>query len=309
MSTYTNPVWNRDFPDPFVLRHNGRFYAYGTETAAHGSGFQVMESADLVAWTHRGTCFTPPWSKVQLWAPEVFVQGGTLYCTYSALNPATNKRDIGVATATSPLGPFVHRAIVVPAGENRLGVIDTTVHREPDGSLWLLWSEEDPRGIVLQRLAPDLLSVTGKPTVLMRPDRPWESGVTEAPTVIRRGGRYHLLYSANGFETGKTNSGYCVAHAVAPALAGPYTKTGAMLAQLPGTVFGPGHQSVVALPSGENWLVYHAWDDQKEPRYGSNPIGRTVRIDRLVWDRLPGGGERPRAIGPTTTPQPAPRAR
>lgn len=68
-----------------------------------------------------------------------------------------------------------------------------------------------------------------------------------------------------------------------------------------GRVYGPGHQCVVQLPSGETWMAYHGWDDQGEPRYGANPLGRTLRIDRLRWD-----GDMPVMDGPTTTPMPVP---
>lgn len=296
--TYTNPVWNFDFPDPHVIRHKGVFYAYGTETGKYGSGFQVLSSPDLVRWTHRGLAFTPPWSRVHLWAPEVAERGGTFYMTYSALNPKTNKRDIGVATSKTPTGPFVHRAILVEAGDNKLGVIDTHVAVEPDGTAFLFYSEEDPRRIVVRKLAPDWLSTVGDRIVLISPDQPWEQGVTEAPTILRRDGVYHMFYSANGFETSKRNSGYCVAHAYAPKLLGPYKKTGAILAQSPGRVYGPGHQCVVTI-GGTDWMIYHGWNDDNEPRYGSNLTGRTLRIDRLTWrDGMP------QPIAPTTTSQP-----
>ena len=48
LKTYTNPIWRADFPDPFILAYKQKFYAYATETAERGSGFQVMESTDLV---------------------------------------------------------------------------------------------------------------------------------------------------------------------------------------------------------------------------------------------------------------------
>ena len=118
------------------------------------------------------------------------------------------------------------------------------------------------------------------------------------------GGKWHLIYSEGWFQSGKNDSAYLVAHAVAPRLTGPWEKTGALLTGGVGKkVFGPGHQCYVKTRRGEEWLLYHAWDDQAEPRYGSNPLGRTLRLDRLVWD-----GDRPRVLGPTTTPQPAPRA-
>lgn len=301
MDTYTNPVWAEDAPDPFVLSFGGRFWAYATETGKRGGGFQVLESPDLVHWTHRGLCFTPPWSKKFLWAPEVAEKGGLLYLTYSAENPKTGKREIGIATSKNPIGPFEHRAILVtPENDNKLGVIDATIHTEPDGVSYLIYSEEDPRRIVMKKLAPDWLSTVGPVVEVLKPTEPWEKGVTEAPTMLLRDGKYHLLYSANGFETSKGDSGYCVAHAVADSLAGPFKKTGAILAQEPGRVWAPGHQCVVAVGQ-EDWLIYHGWNDRGEPRYGSNPVGRTLRIDRLRWDN-----GLPLPLLPTTAPQPIP---
>lgn len=293
--TYTNPVWPEDAPDPFVLAYQGKFWAYTTETAKHGSGFQVLESADLVRWTHRGTCFTPPWSKEHLWAPEVAVKDGTLYLIYSARNPKTGKHDLAIATAKSPLGPFVHRAVLVSGENNKVGVIDATLFEDH-----LIYSEEEPRRIVARKLAPDWLSCVGEAVELVRPTLPWERGVTEAPTFIKRDGKYHLLYSAGWFESKKNDASYCVAHAVSDQLLGPYQKTGALLASLPGRVWGPGHQCVVGVGE-ESWLLYHGWDDQNEPRYGSNQRGRTLRMERLTWrDGIP------QPLAPTTTPQPAP---
>ena len=299
-ATYTNPVWGRDFPDPFVIRHSGVFYAYATQNSA--DGFQVMESRDLVHWTHRGACYKPPWSNGHYWAPEVVAHNGQLYMTYSAMNPETKRHDIGVATATSPLGPFDHRAVLVRGDDTNGGAIDTTVFLDTDGRPYLLYSEEQPRCIVLREMAPDLLSVNDERVEVVRPDRPWERGVTEAPTVLLRNGVYHLFFSVGWYQSSKLDACYAVCHATAPSIRGPWMKSpGAVLETRVGRVYGPGHQCVVPLPSGETWMVYHAWDDQNEPRYGSNPLGRTMRIDRLRWE-----GDTPVVDGPTITPQPVP---
>ena len=109
--TYTNPVHDRDFPDPHVIRHDGQFYAYATQSGA--DRFQVMQSPDLVRWTPLVLDFDVPWSKDHLWAPEVHVRDGTFYMTYSALDPESKKHHIGIATASSPTGPFTHRALLV----------------------------------------------------------------------------------------------------------------------------------------------------------------------------------------------------
>jgi beta-xylosidase len=222
--------------------------------------------------------------------------------TYSALNPETRKHDIGIAAASDPVGPFEHKAILVRAGSNRIGVIDTTVFFDRDGAPYLIYTEEEPRRIVLRRMAPDLLSVSPEVTELVKPDRPYERGVTEAPTLILRNGTYHLFFSVGWFQSNKADACYAVCHAQSRSLNGPYVKSqGPILATVPGKVYGPGHQCIVTLPNGRMWMAYHGWDDRNEPRYGSNPVGRTLRIDPLNWR-----GDTPYMKGPTTTAQPAP---
>jgi beta-xylosidase len=296
--TYTNPIHARDFPDPFVLRQGDTFYAYATET--RGTGIQLMESRDLVHWTPRRLEFPIPWAREHYWAPEVVAHGGRFYLTYSALDPATRKHHVAVATSDAPTGPFVHRAFLVRGDDNRIGVIDATIHFEA-GAPYLIYSEEDPRRIVVRPLRDDLLAVAGEPVELIRPDRDWERGVTEAPTLVRRNGLYHLFYSFGPFQGTKAAGRYGIGHAVARSLTGPYEKSAPLMESVEGEVYGPGHQCVVALEDGSWWMLYHAWNDAGEPRYGRNPLGRTLRIDRLEWD-----GDTPRIHGPTITPRPAP---
>lgn len=299
--SFRNPVWGRDFPDPFVLPWRGAFYAFATETFSVGRGFQAMESRDLVHWTHKGMVFAPPWSSDHFWAPEVAERDGIFHLTYSALNPRTGKHDIGVATAKHPLGPYVQREILVRGDANKVGVIDSTIHRD-GATAWLVWSEEDPRRIVAQRLRRDWLGLTGGLIEVIRPDREWEKNNAEAPTLLRKDDKLHLLYAGGWFESDKDNPSYCVAHAVAPSIRGPWTKTGAILRGDGNKVFGPGHQCHVRLRSGEDWLLYHGWNEEKEPRYGSNPHGRTLRLDRLDWK-----DGRPMVVVPSTDDRPAPR--
>ncbi len=299
-NSYTNPVYTHDFPDPYVIRHDGRFFAYATQT--RDTGFQVMDSPDLVHWTPRALDFNVPWSRQHLWAPEVYVRDGTFYLTYSALDPESKKHHIGIATATHPTGPFTHRALLVRGDDNRTGVIDATIALDDHDIPFLVYSEENPRRIVARRLRDDLLATQGDPIELIRPDRDDEAGVVEAPTIVRRDGMVHLFYSGGPFQGTKQGDSYSVRHAVAPTLLGPYTKSDTpLLSTRPGQVYGPGHQCVIQSEDGTWWMLYHAWDAQNQPRYGSNPLGRTLRLDPLTWI-----GATPKINGPTLTPQPAP---
>ncbi len=55
---------------------------------------------------------------------------------------------------------------------------------------------------------------------------------------------------------------------------------------MPGRVIGPGHNSLVTAPSGQDVIVYHAWDVAQ--------TARRLCIDPIVW-----GDEGPLVCGPT----------
>src|SRR5918998_1182647 len=52
--TYTNPVYDGSFADPYVLRCADAYYAYGTGSVVNGLAFEVLRSQDLVNWTSVG---------------------------------------------------------------------------------------------------------------------------------------------------------------------------------------------------------------------------------------------------------------
>jgi GH43 family beta-xylosidase len=48
-----------------------------------------------------------------------------------------------------------------------------------------------------------------------------------------------------------------------------------VLHTVPGELIGPGHNSIVRGPDGDDYIVYHAWD--------AKMTARRMFIDRLVW--------------------------
>ena len=71
-----SPVYEGDFPDPFVLVAGDRYFAYGTQTG--DINVQVMESADLDKWEHRGDALPelPSWAaRGHTWSPAVLAPG------------------------------------------------------------------------------------------------------------------------------------------------------------------------------------------------------------------------------------------
>lgn len=65
---------------------------------------------------------------------------------------------------------------------------------------------------------------------------------------------------------------------------------------IPGRVVGPGHNSVVVGPDGQDVRVYHAWDPGQ--------TARRMCIHPIVWTL-----EGPRGLGPTYEETQLPRPR
>jgi len=105
--TYRNPNIDRIGPaDPHVLKHDGRYYLYPT---TDGKGCDVFVSDDLVHWEQRPKCFTDP--RGGAWAPDVFhhAKGDGKFYLYYTVDRSGGGKQIGVAVADGPLGPFKDR--------------------------------------------------------------------------------------------------------------------------------------------------------------------------------------------------------
>jgi beta-xylosidase len=299
-ATFTNPVHDRDFPDPFVLQVGRTYYAYATN--AGGQNIQTAVSRDLVHWSPGPDALPqlPAWASSGLtWAPSVLRRDdGTYSLYYTAHSVAANLQCIGQAASRSPLGPFVDGnpgPLVCPAGQG--GAIDPYVLSDRGSAVYLYWKNNGnccglSSYIYGQRLAGDGTRLLGQPIRLKTNDVPWEGDFVEAPAMLRHGDRYFLFYSAGGgydspnYATGIASCdgplGPCVDVSDHPAL-----KTRC-------TAIGPGSNGFATDPNGDLWIVYHAW-------VGAVYTHRAMYIDRITWDQ-----GQPVLHGPTCGPQQAP---
>lgn len=299
VKTYTNPVIDRNFPDPSLLKVGGAYYAYATNS---GENMPCETSPDLVHWTALPDAMPrlPGWARPnRTWAPEVLALPRGRYAVYfAAWDAATNKQAVGVAVGATPAGPFAAAPDAGPlVSEAEIGgAIDPTTFTDRDGSRYLIWKNDGnsmgrDTWLWVQRLSADGLQVAGTPTKLLKEDRPWEGNLVEAPTLVRHGGKYYLFYSANDYAS----CNYAVGYAVSDSLTGPYTKPRptAWLAASPGFC-GPGGEDIVAARDGSTWMAYHTW--AKGPH-----SYRAMSLDRLTWqDGVPV------LSGPTHAPTTAP---
>jgi len=311
MKTYTNPVYPLSFADPFVLEHAGRYYAYGTGLPSAGATriFEVLVSDDLVSWTSGGGVLEPlddP-ERTDYWAPEVAYDGQRFYMYYSA-GSADKHHQLRVAVADLPTGPFTDQGLILTPQQPF--AIDPSPFQDDDGQWYLYYARDLLEGdrvgtsLVVDRLI-DMTTLEGQPRNVLVASQDWQLYqaqrpmydavydwyTLEGPFVVKRQGRYYLFYSGGAWP----QASYGVSYAVADHPLGPWHEpkgTGPhLLKTLPGQVIGPGHNSVVRAPTGEDVLVYHAWDVAQ--------TARRMCIDRLLWTP-----EGPRTDGPSWQPQP-----
>lgn len=314
--TYRNPVYPEPMADPFVLKHEEAYYAYGTAPGGpDGRQVPVLRSLNLVDWASLGHALLPNGAR-QYWAPEVACHEGRFYMYYSSGSaPEGTDQQLRVAVAGHPAGPFVDTgSLLVP---NQPFSIDAHPYRHSDGQWYLFYCVDflEARGehrvgtgIVVDRLL-DMRTLAGQPRVVVRPHQDWHvfrKGRTmygqvfdwhtvEGPSVQMHDNRVYCFYSGGAWE----RENYGVSYVVADQPLGPYRSPAGgqealLMRSRPGAVIGPGHNSFISSPDGkETWIVYHAWD-----------VARTARrmcIDRLDWD-----DGCPFTAGPSCEPQTAP---
>lgn len=213
-----------------------------------------------------------PWVSKQLWAPDAAYKNGTYYLFF----PARDKDDIfrlGVATSSSPAGPFKAQESYIPGSYS----IDPAVLMDDDnrsyvyfGGLWGGQLEKwqtgtfNPDGEGPAATAPaigprvaelndDMLTFKEAPEEISIVDEDGnpilagdeERRYFEGPWVHKYNGNYYLSYS--------TGSTHCIVYAMSKNPKGPYTFKGKILDSVIGWTT---HHSIVEFQ--DKWyLFYH----------------------------------------------------
>jgi arabinan endo-1,5-alpha-L-arabinosidase len=310
-ATYTNPVLDADFPDPTVIRApDGTYYAYGTQTQRDGRwiNIQVATSSDLVHWRYVGDAMPrkPAWASTMqdFWAPHV-QRAGKRYIMYLSVKPDGSDEQhglcLGVATASSPMGPFTDVGHPLKCGAGFVN-IDPMAFDDPATGKHLLYWGSGFEPIKVQELSADRLSFKAgsKPIELVRP-----TGLggkfpvlIEGPWVVRHGGYYYLFTSGDNCCGPKAN--YAVLVARSRSATGPFQEHGVILRKS-SRWNAPGHNSIVTDPAGQDWIVYHAVDTRRPREKPTDELNtrRILLIDRIRWRSgwpvIDGPSEGPRA--------------
>ncbi len=324
--TFSNPFWTKNFPDPFVLKVRGRYYAYATETEEKPTQgtlvFPILTSTDLVSWHEIGKAMPSLGDPYYLyWAPEVTMYNGQFFLYYAVHNAEEFAASIRVAVADSPEGPFLDSGHELTRSQTPWA-IDPHVFRDQDGQLYLYMTIEylDPStGFVGSGNAVDRLlspfTLEGNLTRVTPPAQAWQlyeaqrqskGGIdwytVEGPTILQHRRKYYEMFSGGCYY----RDNYAISYAISDVPMGPKKLLDTSWQDWQGRagngflvrgnqhVLSPGHNSLVLSPNNvEHYIAYHALQPNMLERYAC--------LDRLFWH-----GDEMWTAAPTSSPQPAP---
>lgn len=311
---YKNPVWEPVLADPSVIRHEGVYYAFGTQDdGVWGDDFGVkygpiLSSTNLIDWKYEGSVFEPynrpggDWASLNagIWAPDIVKIKDKFVLYYSLSTWGDPNPGIGVAIADHPVGPWEDKGKLFTSEE--IGVnnsIDATVFLDEDENVYIIWGSF--RGLYGIELTKDGLSVKGGVEYAnenkvhiagLDTSTPWNGDTYEAPYVIKKDGYYYMFVSSGTCCDGH-NSTYNVRVARSKNPLGPYvgkdgrdmlsTNRGTLVLEKNEIFVGTGHNGIAVDDNGDYWIVYHAFDT-REPSHVGNTNRRSMLIDLLLWD-------------------------
>ena len=301
---YKQPILTGFHADPEVLYSNKtkKYYIYSTTDGTPGWGghdFSVFSSENLVDWKDEGKMLDVKgdqvkWATGNAWAPCIIEKkvGKTYkyFFYFSAHNPQSNRKEIGVAVSDSPTGPFVDSGapIITDADrpkEARGGqAIDVDVFQDPkSGKFYLYWGNGFMAGAELN---DDMLSVKKETITHMTPKggnlQTW--AFREGAYVFYRKGTYYFMWSVD--DTGSPNYHVCYGTAKSPL--GPIIideNNFMVIKQKPeDQIYGTAHNSVLQIPGKDEWyIVYHRIN--KNFIHHESGIHREVCIDKMTFDK------------------------
>jgi len=299
--------------DPSAHVFNGKIYVYPSHDFESGKpqddegGHFDMKDYHILSMDSIGGKVTDngialdikdvPWAGRQMWAPDAAYANGMYYLYF----PVKDKKDvfhIGVATSTSPVGPFKAETEPIKGSYS----MDPCVFKDDDGKFYLyfggIWGGQ------LQKWATGKFDPNGSKTDLQKDDAPaiasrvarlnsdmkhFDEPVKEIKIVDKDGkpllGKDHdrrffeasWMHKYNGkyyfsYSTGDT---HFICYAIGDNPYGPFTYQGVVLNPVVGWT---SHHSIVEI-SGKWYLFYH-----DSVLSGGKTHLRSVRVTELHYN-------------------------
>ena len=289
-ATFQNPLSEKMVPDPYVIYHDGYYYALYTE--AWNINLYRSKSIDTVLDDESLLVYQPKAgeSSVAIWAPELHYLPSTdrwyIYaCGMTKAYDFFSMRMFCLESKTSdPFGEYEFKGFTDP---DVLAIDQTVFYDEASDTLYTAYSEfTDKFGqVIMLATMENPWTISDNRIRISYPKYAWEklgerddkdSRVNEGPIFLCHDGKLSLLYSASGCWS----EYYCLGLVefkgsdFSPEQvmnAANWTKQTKSVFAAANEVYGVGHCSFFSSPDGsETWIAYHGMatpDAGEEGRY------------------------------------------
>jgi len=281
--TVRNPLDEGQYADPEARVYGGRYYIYVTHSLPYREqqNHTCFVSDDLTHWEKIENIIDMsgfPRVVGAVWAPTIEEKDGKYYYIFADNDIPHMSREGGleIAVADTPEGPFRAFLDHPLIGEfyNGAQPIDAHLFKDDDGTMYLYYGGWGHCNIA--RMKDDMTGfVPFDDGVVFREITPPD--YVEGPCMMKRGGKYHFMWSAGGW----TDGSYRVNTAAADTPWGPFENVHTILSTGDSKIAnGPGHNGFLYLPEEDRYLmVYHR--HKPENRDGN---ARFLCIDRMDLD-------------------------
>lgn len=296
--------------DPFVIKgDDNQYYLYCTQTEVYtgklnqGKKFlkgPTFTSPDMVNWVYCGDVFssyTPDWgtSGAGVWAPTVCKIKDKYVFYYSLSTGGDTNPGIGVASSSTPNGPWTHYGKLF--NSNEMGVtnsIDPYVFID-DGNVYMAFGSYGGL-ITIVQLTDDGLGLYNG-LEYQKENKTAIAGfeiydmTNYEGTIITKKNGYYYLFLSTGTTLSGTSSTYHVVVGRSESLFGPYVDADGkdlfkpnrgeyVVTPIRDHVMGTGHCAIMEDDLGELWMFYHGYDCADS----SNSDKRALYMDKLTFE-------------------------
>lgn len=205
---------------------DGKLYVYGSRDESPNYycsyKYHVLSTSDMKTWTIHENSFASkgpgdqvPYSDALLYAPDAQYKDGKYYLYYCL---ASQTQTEGVATSSSPTGPFLNGTPIKTGGINQ---IDPCVFIDDDGQAYYIWGQFTAK---MAKLKPDMMEIDSS-TIRDNIVTEKEHHFHEGGYMIKHNGIYYFVYaglSIHGFAS-------CISYATSKSPWGPFKYGGVII--------------------------------------------------------------------------------
>jgi arabinoxylan arabinofuranohydrolase len=297
---YTADPSARVFTDP--QDNKTKLYVYTCHDKNNPDWFDmedyyVYSTEDLATWKEHGPILSLDevlWAKKWMWSPDCAYKNGVYYLYFPASTRMDSNKDnpkypdfrIGVATGTSPTGPFTPDSTYIQGTDS----VDPSVFRDTDGQAYLFWGGNGHGKLnypKYAKLKSDMKTLDGTPQEIKSGLDGWYQGAF----IFKRGSIYYLVYSTGGDKSE-------LRYATSSSIQGTWNYGGVVLSDVIGYT---NHGSIVEFPvgSGKWYVFYH--DSEMSPTDALNQ--RCIKFMPVTFDKN-GKMAKVNALDPVATRSP-----